>query len=529
MNLNEEKYNEGTCGMDGGAAVPGVCLINPPSPFLLDERVFPSLGLLKVAASLEQSGVPVHVLDLSGVENFLDTVESYLSSNPPMIYGLTATTPQLPSVFRIMERIRHFLPAARVILGGPHVTLVSSAAKMEQKNGRAGNGRGSRAFRQLLDSFDVVVSGDGEIAIHQAVRPDSPAFIDGDDPNGPYFMTRDFYRESALPARHLIDLESYRYRIEGHLATSLIAQLGCPFNCGFCGGRNSKSLRVIRSRGHQSVIEEVGMLYREYGYTGFMFYDDELNVNRDMILMMNGLRDLQDRLGVEFRLRGFVKSELFNEMQAAAMYGAGFRWILSGFEAADERILTNINKKATLDDNSRAVDIAHRYGLKVKALMSCGHPGETEETIASIHDWLVHTRVDDFDCTIITPYPGTPYYDHATPHPVVEQAWTYRAPVTGDLLHSYEIDYTTTANFYKGIPGEGYQSYVFTEALEPEDIVRMRDWVESETRRRLSIPFNPSRAARRYEHSMGQGLPPAVLKIRDRSRPAGSIAASASH
>ena len=36
-----------------------VTLIIPPSPFLLDERVFLSLGILRVAAVLEQARVPV--------------------------------------------------------------------------------------------------------------------------------------------------------------------------------------------------------------------------------------------------------------------------------------------------------------------------------------------------------------------------------------------------------------------------------------------------------------------------------------
>jgi len=54
--------------------------------------------------------------------------------------------------------------------------------------------------------------------------------------------------------------------------------------------------------------------------------------------------------------------------------------------------------------------------LKIKALMSCGHPGESEETVTDIRDWLIRNQVDDFDCTVITTYPGTPYYDLAMPH-----------------------------------------------------------------------------------------------------------------
>jgi anaerobic magnesium-protoporphyrin IX monomethyl ester cyclase len=42
----------------------------PPSLFLLDERVFMSLGILKVAAVLEREGITVELLDLSGVKNY---------------------------------------------------------------------------------------------------------------------------------------------------------------------------------------------------------------------------------------------------------------------------------------------------------------------------------------------------------------------------------------------------------------------------------------------------------------------------
>jgi anaerobic magnesium-protoporphyrin IX monomethyl ester cyclase len=63
-----------------------------------------------------------------------------------------------------------------------------------------------------------------------------------------------------------------------------------------------------------------------------MFYDDEMNVNKQFVQLLNKICDLQAELGVEFRLRGFIKAELFNEEQAEAMARAGFRWVLCGFE-----------------------------------------------------------------------------------------------------------------------------------------------------------------------------------------------------
>jgi radical SAM superfamily enzyme YgiQ (UPF0313 family) len=356
------------------------------------------------------------------------------------------------------------------------------------------------------------VHGDGELAIFEALRAEAPKFIDGDDPKGGLFLTDQMFTDSAFPARHLVDLNSYHYSIEGHNATSVIAQLGCPFNCGFCGGRNSKSLRLIRNRSIDSIMTEIEDLYRRYGYTGIMFYDDELNVSKSMVELMNSLADLQARLGVEFRLRGFVKSELFTEEQAVAMRRAGFRWLLCGFEAANSRILANINKRAMLDDNTRCMEIAKKHGLKVKALMSCGHPGESARSIQDIEGWLIRNEVEDFDCTVITTYPGTPYYDLAVPHPTQSGIWIYTQPQTGDRLYAYDVDYTVSANYYKGDPDGGYRSYVYTDYLTAEEIVALRGSVEKAVRSKLNIPYPSAAAALNYEHSMGQGLPPFILR-----------------
>jgi radical SAM superfamily enzyme YgiQ (UPF0313 family) len=487
-----------------------VCLIIPPSAFLLDERVFVSLGLLKIAGVLEQHGCRVAVLDLSGIANYLDAVSAYLRTSDDDIVGITSTTPQLPAVFEIVRAIRRQRPDLRIVLGGPHVTLTCAAVKLEARLGRTG--RASRALKILEDTFDVLVAGDGELAVLRAIAPGAPKVIDGDDHKGPYFMSDAQYEELPWPARHLVDMRSYHYGIEGHQATSLIAQLGCPFNCGFCGGRNSKSLRIIRTRSVDSIVAEIESIYRTYGHTGFMFYDDELNVSKSMTGLMNRIADLQARLGVEFRLRGFVKAELFTDAQAEAMHRAGFRWLLCGFEAANPRILENIQKRATLDDNTRAVEIAKRHGLKVKALMSIGHPGETEHSALDIRDWLIGMQVDDFDCTVITTYPGTPYYDFAVPHVSMRDVWTYTQPRTGDRLHACDIDFTTTPDYYKGDPDGGYRAFVFTDQLSSPEIVALRDRIEREARKALNITFNPSRATLRFEHSMGQGLPEHILR-----------------
>lgn len=476
----------------------------------MDERVFLTLGILRIAACLELAGHSVEMLDTSGIEGFEQAVRDHAANSSAEIYGLTATTPQLPAASRIARAIREVRPAAKIILGGPHITLINAAMKRETKLGI--RGRAVAAYESLTKMFDVLVAGDGEDAIFVAIQPETKGLVDADVPSGPLFLTSDRLNKLPWPARHLVDVNSYHYHIDGERALSLIAQLGCPFACGFCGGRESPMLRRIRTRTTENVLGEIAHLHTRYGVKGFMFYDDEMNVNPKMIELMDGIGDLQEKLGVAFKLRGFIKSQLFTDEQAKAMYRAGFRWILVGFESGSERILENINKKASRDENTRCMEIADRNGLKVKALMSIGHPGESDTTIEATRDWLLEVQPADFDATVITTYPGTPYFDHALKHRTKPGVWTYEVPKTGDKLHAIAVDFENTADYYKGRVGE-YSAFVFTDYLEPSRLVELRDDVETDVRAKLGIPFNHAEPAAKYETSMGlTKLPQHILR-----------------
>jgi radical SAM superfamily enzyme YgiQ (UPF0313 family) len=109
-----------------------ICLIIPPSVFLLDERVTPSDGILTVAAVLERAGVPVEVLDLSGLRNFKQAIKDFVRRFSTInTFGITSTTAQMPKTRDVLSEIRKGNPGAKIILGGPHVTSVNAAYKSE--------------------------------------------------------------------------------------------------------------------------------------------------------------------------------------------------------------------------------------------------------------------------------------------------------------------------------------------------------------------------------------------------------------
>ena len=493
-----------------------ICLICPPSPFLLDERVFMSLGILTISAILEEAGYDIDFLDLSGIKNFLEALENYMDQNSDVCtYCLTSTTPQLPLVKEINDLIK--ASGKRVIAGGPHFTLINSAYKKEQKRGISG--RATRALENLKETFHTIVCGDGDHAIFNALEGEK--FVDADDKNSSLFMTNEGFTNTPFPARHLLDIDSYNFYIEGKKGLTLISQLGCPFMCGFCSGRNSPTFRKIRTRSIENVMDEIRHMHQTWGIEAFTFYDDELNVTKTLPDMLRLIIDYQRQNGIQFNLRGCLKAELFNEEQAELMKEAGFRKLLVGFESGSPRILDNINKRASLEDNTRCVEIGRKHGIEIKALMSIGHPGESFETIKDTKYWLNEIKPDEFDVTIITVIPGSPYYDDAKlmecgnkiGADIVsddDSVWAFEAPRTKDRLYSIEVDNLKEFEYYKGIPGE-YNAFVFTDFLSRKDLVRYRDEIDVDVTKFLGHTRNMSVEAQLYEHSMGM-LPTSILR-----------------
>ena len=467
-----------------------VHLIIPPSPFLLDEKVFMSLGILKIAAVLESS-YDVNIIDLSGDKDYINTIKKY--ANDDALFGITTTTPQLPNVVEINRVLKQY--NKRVILGGPHVTLINSAYKNEKNKNVIG--RATKSMNQLKNEFDTLVCGDGELAIFKAINGDK--YVDADDVKSDLFLKDEQFDALPFPARHLIDVNSYKFTINGVRGLSLISQLGCPFNCGFCSGRNSPTFRKIRNRSVDNIIKEIDLLYKTYDVKAFMFYDDELNLNSSIYSLLKELIKYQQQHNVEFLLRGCIKSELFNETQADLMSKAGFKKLLVGFESGSDKILKNINKKATKAENTRCIEIAKKYGIGIKALMSIGHPGESNETIQETYDWLLSSKPDEFDVTIITVIPGSKYYDDSLM--VEEGIWKYTT--NGDTLYSVEVDNFTQYEYYKGIPGN-YNSFVYTDYITREKLVESRDWLEKSVLDKLNIQKVLNTNSSLYEHSMGQ-------------------------
>lgn len=464
-----------------------VCLVSPPSPFLLDDRVFPSLGVLQVAAALEAAGHDVFVSDLGGVKDCSHEMAGIARIGWD-VYGVTATTPQFPTAVDLAGVIRAFDPGKRLIIGGAHATVMPESCSM----------------------FDVVVRGDGEGAVLDALKV----------PNGSVLDAATTTSKGVLawrwPARHLIDMSTYKYKLHGVSGTSMMWSMGCPYGCVYCCGRTLAYYRRVRSRLASDVVREAEHLVSEYGIGSVTAFDDEVNLlNEPLIELCKALTPL----GLKYR--AFVKANLFTDLQADVMAKAGFVEVCTGVESGDDRVLGIMQKQTSREVNKRFIDIAHKHGMKAKAFCSLGHPGETYESAMNLKDWLLWAKPDDFDVTVITVYPGTRLYEDRqylytdeSGHRVCQYVHrSRRDDENGAILYFEEVDYAREFVFYKGRPKE-YVSHVWTPDLGKADLARLRDAIEDDVRTVLKIPY-PRKYSGDYldsegnfNHSMGAGLSP---------------------
>jgi B12-binding domain/radical SAM domain protein len=182
--------------------------------------------------------------------------------------------------------------------------------------------------------------------------------------------------------------------------------------------------RVIRSRSIENIVAEVREMKRRgvarvaiSGGTGSLFgYRDQ--VNRDAFVEL--LRSLSEILGKRNVSVPDMRVDLVDQDVLEAVRDYTIGWVFFGLETGSERILKAMRKGVTVEDNSRAVELARSLGVKVGGSFIVGYPGETGEDFGDTMDFLDEAMLDDIFVSIAEPIPGTPLARLAMDSPAEE-------------------------------------------------------------------------------------------------------------
>jgi radical SAM superfamily enzyme YgiQ (UPF0313 family) len=359
-----------------------VNLINPPSPWLICDRDMPSQGILNIAAFLREKGVDVTVTDLAGLP------EQYWFIPDADIYGITCVTPQFTYVKKIAEKIKNRQPDTLVVIGGVHPTVLPEMTLEKIK-------------------CDIVVRGEGEIAMFEIVNGRRDRIIDGqlienlDDIPFPAWDMIDIYDYSKIGTNSFFG--PTKNNKEGYIQTGR----GCPFNCAFCA-QAFFTKRKVRYKSIPRIISEVKLLMDKYKCDRFYFFDDTFIIDKRRVLSL--CDELAKIKGIDWHCLSRADTtdlELYRKMKAAGCIG-----ITYGIESGSQKILDIVNKGTTIEQNLEAIKVAKEAGLKVRCQVIVGLPGETEETIKETEELIRKSSADTWGIHIFVPLPGSDIWEY---------------------------------------------------------------------------------------------------------------------
>ena len=379
-----------------------ITLVFPSSPFLIDQAVFPPLGIMYLSAHLKRLGFRVQCLDM-GLGHEPGMAEAHL-------VGVSFTTPQR---WQAYELANYYRGTHRLIAGGPHPTHMPGEARTH--------------------GFDIVVQGYGEAPL--------ASILGTHDSRG--------FEWDACPDRDALPLHDYPYEIGGRRATPVMTARGCPYDCAFC----AKIDRKCHVRSANQAVAEFFHIRDRYGISAFMIFDDVFTFNKGRTRVIAEAVEKED-----FLFRCFGRADLMDKENCDLLARMGMVEIGLGVESGSDAVLKKNRKGTTRAMNTEAVRNLKRAGIRAKAFLIVGLPGETEATIQETIGWIEEARPDDLDASVFQLLPGSRIFSDPA-------RW------------GVKFEYNEKPQWYKGKPGQ-YFTNVSTEGLSSDKAIFWRDEIE---------------------------------------------------
>ena len=376
-------------------------------------------GLCAITTIARRNNYDVSILDAQALKlSFDDTIRKICEAQPDVV-GFTLYTPFVPIVRDISTRLKAIYredgKELIILVGGSHATL--SRGKVLEDN----------------PVFDIACMGEGEVTFVEILS----ALRDGkkiEDVKGIVFRDksdcivtterRPFIADlDSLPMPDwslLPELKKY-YRPAGDSlkrfpSAGIVTSRGCNGKCYFCNPWQLGS--ETRYHSAEYVHGMITDLMENHGIRDIYMQDDTFVMNRDNVMRFCKIL-IEGEVDITWSCHGrvdHIDKELLKEMKKAGC------WQISlGIESGSQKILNNVNKGTTVEQNYRALQLCKEVGMDVKGLFMIGCFGEDHETVKETINFIKKVHITDFHMTFFTPFPLTtamrlwPKYGHFDP------------------------------------------------------------------------------------------------------------------
>lgn len=303
------------------------------------------------------------------------------------LVGISAMTPLAPKAYRIADAFRR--QGVPVVMGGYHPTVLPEEARAHA---------------------DSVCIGEAE-TVWPGIVADAMAG-----------RLKEQYRADAFPClenlpsprRDLLRVPRSR-RFEHINVYFLQTTRGCPYRCSFCavtsvlGGK----LRHRPVTEVEAEIESLGIRRLERGQKRDRFHNIIFFTDDNIVGHRGYARELL-RMVSTFNLKwvGQASTNVADHEEILTLLrDSGCMGLAVGFETLSQKNIRDVGKGVNRTpeylDRIRKI---HSYGIGLAGNFIFGFDHDDETTFAEVVDFVDAARLEGFYYSLLTPYPGTPFY-----------------------------------------------------------------------------------------------------------------------
>jgi bacteriochlorophyll C12 methyltransferase len=193
----------------------------------------------------------------------------------------------------------------------------------------------------------------------------------------------------------------------------ILATKGCPVGCNFCTtptiyGKN------YRYRELDLVLDEMRYHQQRLGKEkiNFSFMDDNISFRPKYFMT---LLEEMAKLGVHWNAN--ISMNFLDKPEVAELAGRSGCDLLSiGFESLNPETLKSVQKGSNrLGSYETVVSNLHKNGIAIQGYFMFGFDNDTEESFQLTYDFIMKNRIEFPVFSLVTPFPGTPYFDEMKP------------------------------------------------------------------------------------------------------------------
>ncbi|MGL1934877.1 MAG: B12-binding domain-containing radical SAM protein [Fibrobacterales bacterium] len=417
---------------------------------------FLPIGLGYVLSAVKRAGYDFELYDIDVLRPTDEEIQSKLSECKWDVVLLGCIVTGYKYVKKYIEILREKNPHAFIIVGNTVASSVSETLLTKTTADVAVEAEGEITVVELLDAWEkgkdledvqgIYLNRKGKVQF-TGYRPeiknlDDIPMIDYDLFDVEHYIERSRF---AVPDGVPIPRDQIKMM-------NISTARGCIARCTFCY-HSFKDVKY-RRRSPAHVISEIRFLQEKYGINVVALADDLTFASKRMF---NEFIDqlIEEDLGIYWFCN--VRNDLFKEDSDIELLvkakKSGLLSLGGALESADERILLDMNKKMSLTQFIKQVELIKKAGLTCVTGIVLGYPNETVETIAKTYQLCLDLRV--FPSTgYLLPQPNTQVYEYAKENGFIHDEEEYlmqlgdRQDLRMNLTKMSDEVFETTVNYW---------------------------------------------------------------------------------